>query len=159
MIVVCDTTPLNYLLLIGEVQLLPVLYERICIPAAVRREMQHPKAPQLVRSWVSNPPDWVFFEEDLPISSPEVLALDAGESQAIAAFELLQADFLLTDDWAARRLAETRGIRVVTTLLILDAAADRGLIHFEMVAEKLIKTNFRVETFLIDQLLEKHKLR
>lgn len=35
---VSDTSPLSYLLLIGESALLPVLYERLYIPEAVARE-------------------------------------------------------------------------------------------------------------------------
>ena len=39
MIVVADTTPLNYLVLIEAVQLLPRLYQRVLIPPAVRDEL------------------------------------------------------------------------------------------------------------------------
>ena len=35
MIVIADTTPLNYLILIGEPNLLPHLYGRVLIPTAV----------------------------------------------------------------------------------------------------------------------------
>jgi predicted nucleic acid-binding protein len=158
-VVVCDTTPINYLLQIDAVHLLPALYERICLPAAVVRELLHPKAPPVVGAWAASPPEWVFVEPDLPITSPEVAALHEGEAQAITVFEALQADFLLTDDLRARRLAEGRGIRAITTLLVLDAAAGRGWIQFAPVAAKLLKTNFRVDSFLIDQLIAKHSGR
>jgi len=35
MIVIADTTPLNYLVLIGRVETLPQLYGRVLIPLAV----------------------------------------------------------------------------------------------------------------------------
>ncbi len=38
MIVVADTTPLNYLLLIAHVDLLPAVFERVAIPLAVFAE-------------------------------------------------------------------------------------------------------------------------
>jgi predicted nucleic acid-binding protein len=37
MIVVADTTPVNYLILIGEIDVLPKLYGRVVIPPAVGR--------------------------------------------------------------------------------------------------------------------------
>ena len=40
MIVVSDTSPLNYLVLIDLQHILPDLFERILIPAAVRDELQ-----------------------------------------------------------------------------------------------------------------------
>ncbi len=40
MIVVADTSPLNYLALIGEIELLAVLYQKVLIPGEVLRELQ-----------------------------------------------------------------------------------------------------------------------
>lgn len=42
MIVIADSTPLNYLILIHQVDLLPQLFDRILIPPAVFEELQHP---------------------------------------------------------------------------------------------------------------------
>jgi predicted nucleic acid-binding protein len=39
MIVIADTTPLNYLVLIDRVEVLPQLYGRVVIPLAVWEEM------------------------------------------------------------------------------------------------------------------------
>jgi predicted nucleic acid-binding protein len=52
MIVVADTTPLNYLMLIGEIELLSALYESILIPREVHEELQRLKTPPPVRAWV-----------------------------------------------------------------------------------------------------------
>jgi len=35
MIVVADTSPINYLILIGAIDVLPALYQKIVIPTAV----------------------------------------------------------------------------------------------------------------------------
>ena len=40
MIVIADTTPLNYLVLIDRDQVLPQLYGRVLIPVAVWQEFQ-----------------------------------------------------------------------------------------------------------------------
>jgi hypothetical protein len=44
-LVISDTTPLNYLILIGQIEVLPQLFGRLIVPPAVIREMLHPKAP------------------------------------------------------------------------------------------------------------------
>ena len=59
MIVIADTTPINYLVLIGKVDILPVLYGRILIPEAVCEELQHDRTPDAVRAWVQKPPAWL----------------------------------------------------------------------------------------------------
>lgn len=46
---VADTTPLNYLVLIGHIGVLLPLFGRICIPAAVRDELADPMTPAAVR--------------------------------------------------------------------------------------------------------------
>ena len=59
MIVIADSTPLNYLILIHQVDLLPQLFDRILIPPAVFEELQHQETPGVVRRWVSDPPLWL----------------------------------------------------------------------------------------------------
>jgi predicted nucleic acid-binding protein len=48
-IVVADTTPLNYLILIQQIDILRVLYGRVVVPAAVLAEMRAEAAPVAVR--------------------------------------------------------------------------------------------------------------
>ncbi len=50
MIVVADTTPLNYLIKLGYPDVLRELYGRVLVPSAVLTEMQHPEAPHEVRA-------------------------------------------------------------------------------------------------------------
>jgi predicted nucleic acid-binding protein len=59
MIVIADTTPLNYLVLIGRVEILPELYGRVLIPPAVWEEFQRPETPEAVRAWISRRPAWL----------------------------------------------------------------------------------------------------
>jgi predicted nucleic acid-binding protein len=59
MFVVADTSPINYLVLIGQIDLLPRLYTRILIPAAVLAELNHRLAPKPVQEWASNAPGWL----------------------------------------------------------------------------------------------------
>ena len=59
MIVVADTTPLNYLVLISKIGLLPELFGRVLIPAAVFEELSQAETPDAVRHWIANPPPWL----------------------------------------------------------------------------------------------------
>jgi predicted nucleic acid-binding protein len=51
--IVSDTSPLNYLVLIGLVELLPKLASDILIPPAVAGELIHPRTPLSDRQWIA----------------------------------------------------------------------------------------------------------
>ena len=59
MIVVSDTSPLNYLVLIELQDILPKLFGRIVIPAAVDRELRSTAAPAAIKGFVATAPDWL----------------------------------------------------------------------------------------------------
>ena len=56
MIVIADTGPLSYLVLIGAVDVLQPLYTRVIVPQAVVQELNHAGAPAAVRNWIAQPP-------------------------------------------------------------------------------------------------------
>ena len=62
MIVVSNTSPINYLILIGQIDLLPKLFRQITIPQAVYSELFDKEAPKLVRTWIATPPDWLKIQ-------------------------------------------------------------------------------------------------
>ena len=55
MIVVADTSPINYLVSINEIAVLPKLYGTVIIPPAVRDELSRDRAPEIVRRWIASP--------------------------------------------------------------------------------------------------------
>jgi predicted nucleic acid-binding protein len=55
-VVVADTSPLNYLIQTECQHLLPVLFERVFIPGAVVRELDHPGTPAVVRAFLRQMP-------------------------------------------------------------------------------------------------------
>jgi predicted nucleic acid-binding protein len=63
MIAVADASPLCYLVLIGEIDLLPQCFGRVLVPRAVIAELLHDDAPAAVRSWASNLPAWICAKE------------------------------------------------------------------------------------------------
>jgi predicted nucleic acid-binding protein len=97
MIVIADSSPLRYLVLIEEVHLLAVLYGSIMIPPGVVSELTQPDTPEAVRQWMEQPPEWIVIRSPhlpLPVF-PSNLGL--GECEAIALAEELDADALLAD--------------------------------------------------------------
>lgn len=61
MIVVSDTSPLNYLIQVDAVHVLPELFREVYVPERVTSELRHPAAPAVVRTWISRPPAWLFI--------------------------------------------------------------------------------------------------
>jgi predicted nucleic acid-binding protein len=91
MIVVADTSPINYLILIGEIEILAKMYGTVVIPRAVREELLRPSAPEMVRNWTSQLPTWL--EVHIPANAPDasLAALDPGERDAIIACRRTQS--------------------------------------------------------------------
>lgn len=112
MIVISDTTPLNYLVLIGQQDLLARLFERVIIPRAVWIELKAEGTPESIRAWLANQPDWLEVRE-ANISADAALALlDHGEQEAILLAQELHADLLLMDDKDGRLEATRRKLVV-----------------------------------------------
>ena len=80
MIVISDTSPLNYLVLIEMDYLLPALFGRIVIPAAVHAELRSDRAPEKLQRWLAEPHPWLEVQATPPID-PELMKLDAGEGE------------------------------------------------------------------------------
>ncbi len=58
-LVIADTGPVNYLILIGHIDLLPRLFSRVILPTAVEEELRDIGAPAAVRAWIGSPPAWL----------------------------------------------------------------------------------------------------
>jgi predicted nucleic acid-binding protein len=152
-VVVADTSPLNYLIWIGEIELLPRLYGSVLIPDVVAAELRDPDAPALVASWAANLPPWIDLRPT-PVSTEEFERLDAGERAAILLAEAQQPPILLLiDDSDGRAEAERRHIPVTGTLGIIRAAALDNLIDLPKALKNLRGTNFRCSPNIINELL------
>jgi predicted nucleic acid-binding protein len=157
--VVADTGPLHYLVLIGHIDLVPTLFETVCIPPEVRDELSRPEAPPEVRSWIANPPAWLTVAAAPATADPLLLRLDRGERAAIVLAASLNVDGILMDDRAGVAAAKAKGFGVVGTLGILDAAAHQGTIDLVQALDRLRKTNFRRKEELFVGLLKEHQQR
>lgn len=157
MLVVADSSPINILVRVGCVEVLPRLFGSVTIPSQVLGELSDPRTPEVVRGFVSAPPQWLVVRD--PSEVVAIPPLDAGESAAISLAVELGADALLIDERDGRRIAAARGLAVVGTLGVLDAAAARALVDLPGVLGRLRETDFRVAPALLRAMLESHERR
>jgi len=143
MIIVSNTSPLCYLVLIGRANVLAQLYGEIHTTQKILEELRHPNAPPEVRRWAINPPSWLKIHSDPQDLDPMLATLDPGERTALGLAKHLAADIVLLDETAARSLANQRGVKVAGTLGVLCDAATVGLIQLPATLDLLRKTNFR----------------
>jgi predicted nucleic acid-binding protein len=159
MIVIADTTPLNYLSLIERQELLHQLFGQVIIPQAVFDELCANKTPHVVRQWIASRPLWIGVKSVTLLPDSALMQLDLGERQAILLAQELQADLLIADDRAARDEAAKRNLPAAGTLGVLELAAEKGLIDFPQILIQLKQTSFYISEFLEKLFLERDKRR
>jgi predicted nucleic acid-binding protein len=138
--VVSDSSPLNYLALLSDFDLLRQIYGTLVIPPAVYREVVESGANYPVGNAVTAAlGDWISVAEapdaEQITSLQREHRLDAGESEAILVAEALGKAALLMDEQRGVRCARLRGMTVIRTPLIYAEAKILGLIG--SVREKL----------------------
>ncbi len=144
-VVVADTSPLNYLLLIGEIAILQRLYGEVLIPSEVLAELSDVSAPSEVLKWVQVRPPWLKVRQRrIMQDDPALRHLDPGERAAILLAQHEGDVLLLIDDAAGRIEATRHGIPTAGTLGILRAASVRQLLELPTALKSLAATNFRV---------------
>jgi predicted nucleic acid-binding protein len=160
MLVVSDTSPINYLVLMQQERLLPILYERVVIPPAVHEELQRSQTPEEVGQWIALPPVWLSVQRPQQLLSVRQFPrLDDGELEAISLAQELGASFLLMDNFEGREEAERRALTVTGTLGVLETAAIRGLIDLPSVLAQLQATTFYASQRLYDEVLARGAAR
>ncbi len=114
--VVADSTCLIALERIGQIKILPVLFEPVLIPPAVAQEFG-----------ISLP--WLKVERlsDRALAAALKMMIDDGEAEAIALSQEQKCRIIL-DDRQARRVGQDMGLRVIGTVGILILAKKRGIL-------------------------------
>ncbi len=156
MIVVSDTGPLNYLALLGHIEVLPRRYGQVVIPQAVAEELSRPSSPPVVKSLIEAPASWLEIKGS-PARDPELADLGDGEQEAIVLARLMNADLLLCDDKDARAAALERDVHVIGTLGVPKEAADKGLLDLADALSRFRRTNFRISNAVVNRILEEHR--
>jgi predicted nucleic acid-binding protein len=157
MIVVSDTSPLCYLLLISEIDILPQLYGQVIVPTTVYQELCDPKSPSLIRNWLQQIPQWLSIQTVDRSAAITLDVLDPGEQDAILLAEQQSATLVIIDHLLGRQVATDRGLKVTSLLGVLDAAARQNLVDFPSAIARLRQTSFRASSTLIQSLLQKYQ--
>jgi len=156
-IVVCNTSPISNLAVIGRLDLLRSLYGEIFIPKAVAMEVSkiadsYPQAAAVPNlEWIT-----INYVSDRVLVQNLTNDLDLGESEAIALGLQLGCDLLLIDEQLGRNVAIAKGLRISGLLGVLIRAKTKNFIPLvkPVVDELILKAGFRVGKTLYNHILE-----
>ena len=155
--VVLDTSPLNYLLRLGCVDILRDLHIEVLIPGAVLAELSHVAAPAEVRAWLMAPPPWAGFVAVFEIDPTLPPQLGAGEREAISFAAAKPNSLLIVDDQRARLAATQRLVETTGTLAVVRQASLQGLLDFQKTILRLVDCGFRISPSLQLEILARHE--
>jgi len=127
-IVVSDASPLISLAVVGCLDVLRSLYERVIIPEAVYQEITG--IPRLPGALTIQELEWIVSQ---PVQNDTIVRalqgeLDYGEAEALALAVEIQADLILIDERRARAIAARMGLSVVGVLGVLVEAKHKALV-------------------------------
>jgi predicted nucleic acid-binding protein len=150
-VVVSDTSPINYLVLIGVIDFLPKIFESVIIPAAVYEELSCSESPLKVQEFLRKRPKWLKVEKATKNPKLAKYNLDQGEFEAISIAIKFKSS-LLIDEKLGRIAAEQNSVKVFGTIGLIAAFAKLGYLDFEKAIKKLAKTNFRVSKKVVEKI-------
>jgi predicted nucleic acid-binding protein len=156
---VCDAGPIIHLDEIGVLYLIEDFQEILLCPAVIN-EVQR-RRPKL---FVKITPPFVISPHAFPtdqtlIAMCRALSLDTGEFEALALMEKDPAAIFLTDDSAARMVAERMGYKVHGTIGILLRSIRRSQLNPKEVLGLLDGLPKKCSLFIKPSLLDEIKLR
>lgn len=147
MTVVVDTSVILVLAKIGLLHLLRDLHGGVVIPESVVAEAlddAYAESTENRRIRDAIGEGWLTVERD-PDTDTRFGALGRGERAVIALALAMSASLVLIDDWDARRVAASVGLRVSGTVTVLAVAKRDGRIGATAkLAERLREVGFRV---------------
>jgi predicted nucleic acid-binding protein len=161
MIVVSDTTPLRYLVLLGQEEILHTIFGTLHVPPEVLAELSQSTSPELdcVRRWAASPPEWIVVQTPAIRDGQWAERLDPGEAQALALALELDADWILIDERRGRAVVrevaqeQGRSLQALGTLAVLEEAAVQGLLGIEEILSRLRIMNFRASERLYEMVI------
>ena len=155
MIAVADASPLCYLVLIGEIDLLPKLFRSSGGAAGRDRGTAARRCSRGGSKLGVKPASVDLHRQDRRrcLRRPGKASGRRARSDHLA--ESIKADLILLDEKAARRVAAERGLRVTGILGVLGEAATRGFVDLASAIDRLRKTSFRCSPALLKATLDR----
>lgn len=158
MTIVCNTSPISNLAVIGQLNLLHKVYGAIVIPYAVANEVAKisPSCSQAAKVPIL---PWIEIKEVKLRQTVDSLLqqqkLDLGEAEAIILAIQLNADLLIIDEQLGRSVAKQQGLKITGLLGALLEAKSKGVIlQVKPIIDDLIaQARFRVSADLYNKVL------
>jgi predicted nucleic acid-binding protein len=150
-VLVCNASPLITLAKAGLLDLLPRLFDEVCVPAAVMAEIARGPVDDPMRNRLASTAWLRPVRLDAPLSPLAVWQLGAGEAEVIEFARLHPNHGVALDDRAARRAAHGLGLTVYGTLSLLALARRRGLLpSFRQAADAVVRAGLYVQSSLVE---------
>jgi predicted nucleic acid-binding protein len=153
MLVVSDASVVIAPALCGKLDLLEALFGDVRVPQAVFDELMVPGKPKTaeIAEWARGK---VVAVQNTAAVTALSLNLDPGESEALALYWEIAADYLLIDEKRGRTIAARNGIKTIGAAGILLAAKQRGLVAaIKPFLDTLLANDVRISDTLYRQLL------
>lgn len=143
--VITDTSPIQYLYQIAQLELLPTLYGQIKMPQAVADELAQGRDQGISLpdpSFLS----WLTLHAVPPsILIPNLPNLGAGEREALSLAITIPGSLVILDDALARSYARQLNISITGTLGVLLKGKQSGYVEaIAPLLDKLTALNFRL---------------
>lgn len=157
MTVVCNTSPISNLAVIGQLTLLQHVYGSVIIPQAVADEIAKVATIYTQAGSVPSQP-WITIQSVADATVVQRLQgkkLDLGESEAIALALELDAELLIIDEQLGRRIAVNEGLDITGLIGVLLEAKSRELIAKvkPIMDDLVVQARFRISPQLYTDIL------
>ena len=155
-VVICNTSPIQYLYQADMLELLPALAGQVYVPEAVVAELEEGRHRNVILP-VLEDLSWLIVR---PVRNrtllPLVTHLGDGEKEVLALGLETQDALLLLDDRDARRYARTLELEITGTLGLLLRAKERGILDaVGPVLDRLQSLRFRLNVRTREMVLKR----
>lgn len=147
-IVISDASTLILFQKIDEFDLLEKVYGKLIT------------TPEVVKEFGEDLPKWIYIQDakDKKYQTFLETQVDFGEASAIALAAEFDDVLLLLDDLKARKLAVKLNFKITGTLGIIHKAKQLAIItKVKPLIDKLLMTNFRISSKIVDEILKLNK--
>jgi len=143
--VITDTSPIQYLYQINQLNLLPILYKQVKMPQAVADELAQGR-DQGIQLPAPDSLSWITLcSVPSPILVPEIPKLGIGEREVLSLATTMPNSLVILDDALARIYAQQLNVRITGTLGVLLKAKKAGYVNaIAPILDELNTLSFRL---------------